>query len=208
MTIIPLLPVPVLASFPGHTQDLPSAHLLDVLDEEAIFQPLLPLLAFDSGHVFNSLGVVERVDQSDDSTLVLLALLFPTSDNAFVRREVVVCADVGGLNAVDGSEVRSDVGLGYGLGDAKCGFVGVIRTSGWGEISDHSEDDVWKVNLPTDDLSLRRSVLLFDHFCTTYPRPPIVEFLEPCGFGEFLPVGSNEFALGESALVTSELGRG
>ena len=110
------------------------------------------------------------------------------------------------MDAVHGGKVRSDIGLGDGLGDAESGFVGVIRFPGWSEISDHSENDVWEVNLLTDDLSLRSSVLLFDHFRTTYPRPSIVEFFKPFGFGEFFSVGSGEFAFSEAALVTSEFG--
>lgn len=86
--------------------------------------------------------------------------------------------------------------------------MGVVGFSGWGEISDHSEYDVWEVNLLTDDLSLCGSVLLFDGFCTTYPRPSIVEFCEPFGFGELPPVGSSEFSFSEAALVTGEFGGG
>lgn len=130
MTVLPLLPMPILASLLRHAQKLPCAHLLELLDEELTFQPLLPLLAFDSRHIVDSLWVVERLNQPDDGALVILAFLRPSSDNAFMRRKVVVCADVGRLDAVYGGEVRSDVGLGYGLGDTECGFIGVIGLSG------------------------------------------------------------------------------
>ena len=109
------------------------------------------------------------------------------------------------MDTVDGGEVRSDVCLGDGLGDAECCLVGVIRFPGRSEIPDHPEYDVREVNLLTDDSSLRRPILRFDHSRTTYPRPSIVELLEPFSFGELFPsVGSDEFALGESTSITSE----
>ena len=86
LTILPLLPVPVLASFPRNSQELPCLHLLRALDDEATFQPLLPLLAFDLGHVFDSLGVIERLDQPNDGTLVFFALLDPPGMSASVWR--------------------------------------------------------------------------------------------------------------------------
>ena len=94
------------------------------------------------------------------------------------------------------------------MGDAECGFVGVVGFSGWSEISDHPKYDVREVDLLADDLSLRRSVLIFDRFRTPYPRPPMVELCEPFGFGELLPVRGSKFALGESTSVTGELGGG
>ena len=208
LSIFPLPPLPALASLPRHSQELPRLHFFDAVDEEATFQPLLPLLSFRSEHVFDSLGVVERLDQSDDGTLILLALLDPPSKSASVRRKVVVCADVCGLDAVDGGEVRSDVRLGHGLGDAEGGLVGVIRFSGRSKISDHSEDEVWEVDLLADHLSLCRSVLHLDQLCTTYPRPSTVELSEPFGLGKLPPVGSSEFSFCDAALVTSEFGGG
>lgn len=112
--------------------------------------------------------------------------------------DVVGCADVGGLNAVDGREVGADVGFGDGGGDAKGGFVGVVGFSQWCVVADQFEDDVGEVNLLTDDAGGD----------TANARTTGVEGVEPfCGGGD-VAVFFAEEALGTLSGVRGVFGGG
>jgi hypothetical protein len=102
--------------------------------------------------------VVEWVNQTDNSTFVGFVYLAGLTSGRD-RCEVVVCADICGLDAIHGEKVGANISLSDGVGDTEGGFIGVVGFTRGSVVSDEAEYDIGKIYRLTDNAEALLTVL-------------------------------------------------